>query len=402
MAIEVRPCRSVEELRRGVNVIGHYFGSDMTEEQADRFAEWIDVERMHIALDGALVVGGAGAFSWGLSVPGGEVAAAGTTVVGVLPSHRRRGVLTQMMRAQLDDVAVRGEAVASLWASEATIYGRFGYGLASRAGTMKLARERTAFAVPFESRGVVRLVDVDEAARAFPALYDAVFAQRPGLNRRSSAWWEKRRLNDSPDRPSPPLQRALLELDGKPAGYALYRVNQDWRGGSSAGEVTVIEVMTPTAEATRELWRWLFDFDWTSNFTYQLMPLDHELFLVLAEPRRMGFEIGDALWVRLVDVGAALSARSYVGDGSVVFEVRDAFRPSNEGRWRVSADGASKVRSKAEIALDVTSLGSVYLGGFSFADLGRAGRLEELVAGAVERADGLFNTYVQPWCAEIF
>ena len=175
MDIEVRPCASVEELRDALNAISHYFGHENQLEEAERFAQLIEVERMHAAFDGDRIVGGAGAFTYRMSVPGGGlVPAAGVTVVGVLPTHRRRGALTAMMKAQLEDCRARGDLVAYLWASEATIYGRFGYGLASRIGAMQ-ARRATApsFAQPFEPRGTVRLVELEEAARTFPPLYDA-------------------------------------------------------------------------------------------------------------------------------------------------------------------------------------------------------------------------------------
>src|SRR4051795_4973129 len=153
MDIKVRACSSTEELRDALNAISHYFGAENQLEDAERFSRWIEVERMHAAFDGEQVVAGAGAFSFRMSVPGGgSVPAGGVTVVGVAPTHRRRGVLTAMMRAQLDDCRARGDAAAFLWASEATIYGRFGYGLASRMGQMSLARERTAFAQPFAPR----------------------------------------------------------------------------------------------------------------------------------------------------------------------------------------------------------------------------------------------------------
>ncbi len=404
MDIEVRPCASVEELRRAVDVISHYFGSETTLEDAERFATWLEVERMHIALDGDRIVGGAGAFSYEMSVPGGaSVPAAGVTVVGVLPTHRRRGVLSAMMKAQLEDSRERGDAVAYLWASEATIYGRFGYGLASRMGEIHLARERTKFALPFEPRGTVRIVDLEESARTFPPLYEAVRAQRPGVFKRSKAWWETRRLFDDPARrQGGPKNRVLLELDGKPAGYAIYSVKQDWQSGSSKGTVSIMEVVAPTPEASRELWRWLLDFDWTSQFEANLLPVDHELFLLLAEPRRMQFAINDGVWVRPVDVGAALSARNYTGDGEVVLEVADGLLPENAGRWRVTAAGAERTESDADLRLDVTGVGSVYLGGFGFTDLVRGSRAEELKPGAAERGDALFGTGLAPWCAEIF
>jgi len=404
MDIDVRPCASTEELRDALNVISHYFGHENTDEDAGRFAKWIEVDRMHAARADGEIVGGAGAFTYRMSVPGGgSVSAGGVTVVGVLPTHRRRGVLTAMMKAQLEDCRARGDEVAYLWASEATIYGRFGYGLASRIGAVELPRERTRFAQPFEPRGTVRLLDLEEAAKLFPPLYEQVFSQRPGMFTRSKAWWETRKLSDDPARRrGGPLNRALLELDGKPAGYALYRVAQDWTAGVSSGRVTIQEVVTPTPEATRELWRWLLDFDWTSQLTADLLPLDHPLFLLLAEPRRMKFQVNDGVWVRILDVPAALSARTFSGDGAVVLDVRDAFMPESAGRYRVAADGVERTDAEAEIALDVSALGSVYLGGFTFRQLAESFRADEVVDGAIERADALFATSIEPWCAEIF
>jgi predicted acetyltransferase len=404
MDIEVRACASVEELRDALNVISHYFGQENQVEDAERFARWIEVERMYAAFDGGRIVGGAGAFTYRISVPGGGyVPAAGVTVVGVLPTHRRRGVLTSMMTAQLEDCRERGDLVAYLWASESTIYGRFGYGLASRIGEMKLARDRAAFAQPFEQRGTVRLVGLEEAARTFPSLYDQVAGQRPGMFHRSKEWWETRKLLDDPARrQGGSLNRALLELDGEPAGYALYKVQQDWQHGFSKGVVTISEVVAPTTEATRELWRWLLDFDWTSEFTANLLPLDHPLFLLLAEPRRMQFTLNDGVSVRLIDVPGALAARTYTAADPVVLEVVDALLPENGGRWQVSADGVERTEVQADLRLDVAQLGSVYLGGFDFAGLARAVRIEELKPAGAARADELFRTAVEPWCAEIF
>jgi len=401
--IEVRASSSVEELRDALNAISHYFGHVNQLEDAERFAKWIEVERMHAAFDGDRIIGGAGAFTYRMSVPGGAlVPAAGITVVGVLPTHRRRGVLRKLMREQLDDCRARGDFVAYLWASEATIYGRFGYGLASRIGEISLAKDRTRFALPFEPRGTVRLVDLEEAARTFPPLYEQVVAQRPGMFIRSQDWWETRRLfDDAARRQGGPKNLVLLELDGKPAGYAIYNVKQDWVSGFSKGVVNIVEVVTPTPDAARELWRWLLDFDWTSEFSANLLPLDHELFMLVAEPRRLQFKINDGVWVRLIDIGQALSARTY-NDGEIVLDVEDTFMPENAGRWRVTPSGAKRTDDAADLRLDVTGLGSVYLGGFTFAQLVAGSRAEELVPGAVERADALFATPVAPWCPEIF
>jgi predicted acetyltransferase len=403
MDIEVRPCSSVEELRDALNVISHYFGHENQLEDAERFAKWIEVERMHAAFEGDRPVGGAGAFTYRMSVPGGAlVPAAGITVVGVLPTHRRRGILTSLMREQLADCRARGDLVAYLWASEATIYGRFGYGLASRNGAITVAKDRARFALPFESRGTVRLVDLEEAARTFPPLYEQVVEQRPGMFLRSKDWWETRKLFDDPARrQGGPKNLALLELDGRPAGYAIYNVKQDWAAGVSKGVVNIVEVVAPTPDASRELWRWLLDFDWTSEFSANLLPLDHELFMLLAEPRRMQFRVDDGVWVRLIDVGQALSARTF-NDGEIVFDVEDAFLSENAGRWRVTSAGAERTEDAADLRLDVTGLGSVYLGGFTFDTLVRGSRAQELTADAAVRADALFRTNIEPWCPEIF
>jgi predicted acetyltransferase len=404
MDIDVRACTSVEELRDAVNAISHYFGAESQLEEAERFSKLIEVERMHAAFDGDRIVAGAGAFTFRMSVPGGgEVPAAGVTVVGVLPTHRRRGILTSMMNAQLEDCRARGDLVAYLWASEATIYGRYGYGLASRIGSLRLARDRASFKQSFVPRGSVRLVDLEEAARTFPPLYGELSAQRPGMFTRSKEWWETRRLFDDPARrQNGALNRALLEFEGRPAGYALYRVKQDWHHGYSKGTVTILEAVSPTPEAGRELWRWLLDFDWTSEFVADLLPLDHPLFLLLSEPRRMDFTLNDGVWVRLLDVPGALGARTYAEADPVVLELSDALVPANAGRWRVSTAGVERVEAEPDLRLDVAQLGSVYLGGFGFADLARALLVEEVNAGAAARADALFRTDAEPWCLEIF
>ena len=403
--VDVRPCSSIDEFVEALGPISHYFGSAPSRDRAERFAHWLELERVLVARVDGRVVGGAATASFDVSVPGGAtIPAGGVTIVGVLPTHRRRGVLNAMMKAQLADSRARKDAIACLWASEATIYGRYGYGLASRMGEMTLARERTAFAEPFTPRGELRLVDADEAARVFPSLYEQVRKGRAGMMSRTDAWWRTRRLDDDPARRrgGGPLAHALLSLDGEPAGYALYRVAQDWEAGVSTGTVRIIEAVTPTPESARELWRWLLDFDWTSQFVADLLPLDHPLFLLLAELSRMAFRIGDGIWARLVDVESALRARRFADGGDVVLEVVDESAPWNAGRWRVAPEGVERTEADPGIRLGVAALASAYFGGFRFADLARAVQLDELRTGAVARADALFGVAAEPWCPEIF
>jgi predicted acetyltransferase len=361
----------------------------------------LPVERMHVALDGEAVVGGAGAFPFELTVPGGRVRAAGVTMVGVLPTHRRRGVLRELMRAQLEDVRGRGEPLAVLWASEGGIYGRFGYGLASLCGDMELPRQHTEFAGPLDWQGSARLVNAAEALELFPPVYDAVAAATPGMFARTREWWERRTLADSEWRRAGggELAFALFEREGRPEGYATYRLNFSYADGVPTGVTHVVEAMGTTPAATAAVWRYLLDVDWMVTVEAELLPVDHPLFLLLLEQNRMKFRVGDGLWVRLVDVGAALAARGYAGEGEVVVEVSDAFCPWNDGRFAL--DGA-KTAAEPDLRLSVDALGCVYLGGFTFADLARAGRVEEVAPGALARADGLFRTDAAPWCPEIF
>ena len=170
----------------------------------------------------------------------------------------------------------------------------------------------------------------------------------------------------------------------------------------SRSVVQVREAIGATPAATREIWRFILDIDWVETVKAGFMPPDHPLFLLLTEPRRMAYQAMEAIWCRLVDVGEALSARTYGSGEPVVLDVADEFCPWNEGRWEVSAGGAEKTKAKPDLRLDVDMLGSVYLGGFTFADLARAGRVEELRNGGIARADALFRADRHPWCPEIF
>ena len=400
--MEARVCRDRDEFARALYGIWQYFGPAADEATVDRWLGLVGLDRMHAAVEDGEIVGGAGAFTFDFSVPGGSLPCAGVTVVGVYPTHRRRGALREMMRAQLDDVHARGEPIAALWASEETIYGRFGYGISSWCGEVTVQRDRSAFAHPLERRGRVRAVDVDEAARLFPPVWDALHAQRSGVFARTDGWWRERVLRTPDEQKGTPKRLVALELDGEVQGYAIYRTAPKFESFVSQATLEVVEAIGSTPQATAEIWRYLLDVDWIATVKAAFMPADHPLFLLLANPRRSRYLRLDALWVRLVDVGAALSGRAYAGDGSVVFEVRDAFCPWNAGRWRLESGNASRTDDPADLALDVDALGSAYLGAVSFAELRDAIRVEELVPGAVKRADAVFGWRPLPWCPEIF
>ena len=186
---------------------------------------------------------------------------------------------------------------------------------------------------PPDERATVRLVPLDASKDVFAAIYDRVRVRTPGMFGRTDTWWETRNLPDPPDRRQGGGEKnaLVLELDGRPAGYALYRIHTKFEGGGAAGHVDVIEAVGDGPVATRELWRVLLDMDWKATLKAYLLPIDHALVHQLSYPRRMQLRVGDGLWVRLVDVGAALSARAYAGDGPVVLELDDAFLPRTRG-----------------------------------------------------------------------
>jgi predicted acetyltransferase len=399
---DVRVCADQEEYNRAVGAIGQYFNPPPSEEWLERFAQVLPHERMHAAFEDGQIVGGAGAFPFELSVPGGSLPCGGVSAVGVHPTHRRRGVLRAMMDTQLRDVHERREPIAALWASEETIYGRFGYGMASWAGELHVRHEWDAFAEPLELGGTTRFVTPEEALDLFPPIYDAMRHERPGMTSRSETWWQNRHLRMPEEEASAPRRLVVLELAGGPAAYAIYRTHFSFGGGSATSRLVVREALGATPQATAAIWRFLLDVDWMATVEVSLAPPDHPLLLLLASPRRAQYRMGDGLWMRLVDLPAALSGRAY-GDGEpLVLEVRDAVCDWNDGRWRLDDGTCERTDEEPDLSLDVSALGFAYLGAVSFAQLREALRVEERRAGAVARADALFAWRPLPWCLEIF
>jgi len=378
------------------------FGEEQKEEDLDRHQRAMPRDRFLVAYDGVVPVGTTASLPFELSVPGGSLPCAGVTAVGTQPTHRRRGALRSLMGTQLRDVHERGEPIAALWASEETIYGRFGYGIASWAGSLTVQHEWDAFAGPLEPVGTTRFTTPEEARKLFPPVYDAVRRERPGMMSRNDVWWEERHLRLEEDEKDAPRRFVVLEVDGEPKAYAIYRTRFSFEGGLPASRLIVREALGATPVATAAIWRFLLDVDWMSLVEVSLAPPDHPLFLLLALPRRARYRMGDGLWVRVVDLPAALSGRSYGEGGPLVLEVRDAICDWNDGRWQLDGGACERTDAEADLALDVSALGSAYLGAVSFTQLRDAGRVQELREGAIRRADALFAWRPLPWCLEIF
>jgi predicted acetyltransferase len=401
MSIVVRNPQE-DELRAAMAAGERGFGEELKDEDFERHSKTMPVDRFLTAYDDGRPVATTGAYPFRLTVPGGELPTAGVTWVAVLPSHRRRGILTQMMRAQLDDLHERGEPLAILWASEAAIYGRFGYGIAAPESRIDAQRARFGFRDDPGPVGAVRLVEREEAAEVFPRLYDAVRRETPGFVTRSQVWWEQYKLADPEHwrRGSGPRFYGLLEIDGEPAGYAMYRIKQGWEHGYSTSEVRVGDAFATSVTGTRELWRFLFGIDLVARVQGRIDPA-LPLFLMVTDPRNVALRVVDGLWLRLVDLEGALRGRGYASEDKVVADVRDEFCPWNAGRWRLGPEPA-RTDDEPELELDVADLASVYLGAFDFHRLAAAERVRELKAGALDRATALFRTARPPYCPEDF
>jgi predicted acetyltransferase len=402
VGIELRT-PAADELRSAMEAAEAAFGDVLEDADWEREEQTVRLERSVAAFDGATPVGFAAAYEFELTVPDGFLPTAGVTWVGVLPSHRRRGILRGFMSRLAQDAREHGEPLAALYASEAAIYGRFGYGNAAPSVALNVDSRRIAFRDDPGPAGAVRLVDAEEAYRLFPPVHERVRRERPGMLSRSELWWRKHRLADYEHRRRGASRRfyAAVELDGEVAAYAVYRVKDEWADGYPQGEVRLVESFSVSPPATRELWRFLAGIDLTTAIKAELADPALPLVPMLVDPRALRPRLGDGLWLHLVDVEAALRGRSYGRGEAVVLDVRDDLAPENAGRFRVGGS-VERTDDEAELSLDVRDLASVYLGGFSFEQLALAGRVEERAPGALARATALFRTPLPPWCPEVF
>lgn len=393
------------------STLGAAFGEDETREAWDPL--WDNVfehDRLFVAMDEDVIAGTAGNFSFTMTVPGGELPTAGLTVVGVLPTHRRKGIGSKLMRFQIEDARKHKEALSILWASEDAIYQRFGYGLAASQLRIEAERGHTSFRLAEQPAGRARLLHADEAAKVLPDIYERVRIETPGMLARSPEWWQYHRLFDPKESRDGGSKMMIVvwEDEGRAEAYALYRFKERWsyETGISSSEVWVLESLATSARATQQLWNYLFGIDLAQKVFGYFMPVDHPLPLMALEPRRLKMRVNDAIWLRAVDVQEALANRSYALEDTFTFALSDPFCDWNEGTWKLSARGGGHAVDRAvgepELALDSCDLGAIYLGGTTVTELHRAGRIQELKPGAVAKADAMFRTDRKPWCPEIF
>ncbi|MFN8639738.1 MAG: GNAT family N-acetyltransferase [Dehalococcoidia bacterium] len=399
---------AVDEMGAFQEVQGQGFGYVPNPEDVAHWQATLDFSRTLAAFEDDELIGTSAALPLGTTVPGGAlVPTAGITMVAVSPGHRRKGVLTEMMRLLLEAAHERGEPLASLWASESLIYPRFGYGLAIEDDHWEIERPFGRFARDQASSGAVRMVDEVFARLNFPQVWERALPSRPGMTRRDEKLWNDRFRDAGWSRGAgSPLFFAAYVDGGRVDGYVLYRVRQDWPDGVPGNEVIVVEEVAATDEAHAALWRFLLDIDLSRQVSAQHRPLDDALPLMLADVRRLKRRRRDAIWLRLVDLAAALEARRYGIEGALVLDVRDDLCRWNPARVRLDGGphGARCTPSDAgpDLVLTTTDLAATYLGGTRLSALARAGRVEEHTPGALARADAMFDGGRAPWCPQFF
>jgi predicted acetyltransferase len=412
----VRPI-SQDEFPAFYAVLEHAFNSTApTEPELQHDLLLFEFDRTLGAFDGTQMVGTAAAFTLQVSVPGDTAALAGVAAVSVLPTYRRRGILTSLMRRQLADIRDRGEAVAGLWASEGGIYGRYGYAPATTETEFTIRRGEGVFrtagpgTAPACGDGSprLRIADPRGAAAEMAQVYDSVLRRRPGVTVRDERWWDFVLWDPEHRRSGRGPQWCLLaEDDAGPRGYALYRAGGDPHDQSAEGQVLQVrELMAADPAACTALWRDLLNRDLIAEVAAWARPPDDPLPHLLADGRRTRAKTTDGLWIRLVSVPRALSRRRYAGPVDVVLDVADELLPENAGRWRLRAGpaGATCERTTAQpgVAVPVAALAAAYLGGTRLGTLADAGLVTELRRGALADLSLAMSWEPAPWAPTHF
>ena len=415
----IRPI-TVDDYARFRRVHSHAFNSGPpSPARAARTLRQFEPERSLAAADATLpageeLVGTTGAYSLRMTVPGAVLPVAGVTAVSVLPSHRRRGVLRSLMHRQLADIAARGEEpVAALWASETPIYGRYGYGRATSSAYFEFGRGEGALdgRAPADPGLTLRLVEPRAVTAELAKVHDTVLPGQPGFFARDDDWWDRVLHDESLERPGPGPLRCLLAEDGSGVrGYAVYVVTERWNDATVLPDCPLLirELIAADPAAGAALWHNLLDRDLVTSVTAELRSADDPVLYQLLDQRRARMRVADGLWVRIVDLPAALTRRAYLCPVDVVLEVTDSLLTGNAGRWRLRAAGqgldasCERTDDPADVALDIRELGAAYLGGTRLGSLAAAGLARELRPGTLGRLSTAMTWDPAPWCPRIF
>lgn len=405
MTTEIRVLDSEADLLAAANVfrVAMIGFPPLPDLPAGQITKLLEPGRTVGAFVGGRLVGTADAVTSRMTLPGGAVVGhAAVTHIGVLPSFTRRGIATELIRHQLGDIAARGEVVASLRASEATIYGRYGYGVASSSRTIEVHTARAEFRRDVGAGGPVRLVDAAEAWELLPRIYAENRPSRPGTIDRPDAWWQGVRLRTemSPQ----PMYFAVHGAAGSESGFARYRpVDTDRWFVSDQRTIAVEDFFAPTEEAHLGLLRFLLRLDLIDRVVFWMLPLDDPLPWLLADRRAARVTaVHDETWLRVIDAQRALAARHYGGDGAVTIAVNDPLLPHNSRHFVITGDGAQPTERPAHLTVGAEGLAAVLLGGATWRDLAVAGLARADDAWVIAGADRLFAVPEAPHAGFFF
>jgi len=409
--MDTYPIRPVteDEFAAFYAVGAHAFNSSWPAEAAEHERVTFEFDRSLAAFDGTRPVGTACAYSFQMTVPGATVPVAGVSAVSVLPTYRRQGILSSLMRRQLADIGAGQEAIAALFASEPGIYGRFGYGIASMHARFTIRRGEGRMPSPAGRGSAVRLRTADPDQAELAKVYEQAAAGRPGMPFRDDRWWYAALLDPAYWREgSTPLRCVIAEDDAGSRGYALFSVNPDWGDDAvPAGTLHLRELIALDPAATAALWGDILNRDLVAEVRARIRPVDDPLLYLLPDIRRARMQLVDGLWIRLVNVPAALAQRRYARGIDVVIEVADELVTNNAGRWRLQADAGGtascqRTSAAADVAAPARALGAAYLGGTRLGALAGAGLVTEIRPGALAELSAAMSWDPAPWSPMIF
>jgi predicted acetyltransferase len=415
MAVEIRNYLDgfddrTQALRAVADLDETVFGEVSHEEDLDSpIYGVVDDDRTFLAWDGDVIVGMSANFTLDTSTPGGgSLPTAGVTFIGVRPTHRRRGVMSQMLHNLHTDGIKRNEPIATLWAADPAIYGRFGYGLATQRVSAEVPHQHGALLDAPEDPSIrLRMIDVASDYELTKPVYDAMRRERGGVPAIDERWHARHTYDPAHHRDGGTRAHTILaEDDNGVRGFLRYSMKSAWPNGYGAGTVNVYRLMSTDPAAHAALWRYCFAVDLMEKTHWWNVPIDDPVLTWLEHSRQAQLQVRDAMWLRLLDLPAALSGRSYASDLDVTLEVTDRQFDQNAGKWRLSGgpDGATceRTRASADISLDIRSLGAALLGGTTLTSHARAGWLHEHTPGSVSAASAAFRSELAPYCPFVF
>jgi predicted acetyltransferase len=405
MTIEIRVLDSEDDLIAAANVfraamVGFPPLSNLLPGQISKLLE--PGRTVGAFVEGQLV-GTADAVTSGLTLPGGAIVGhAAVTHIGVLPSFTRKGIATDLMDHQLHDIAARGEVVATLRASEATIYERYGYGVASSSQTLEVQTARAALRPGVGLGGPVRLLDTAEAWDVLPRIYAENRPSRPGSLDRPGVWWQglRRRAESS----SGPSYVAVHGEPGSESGFTRYRpIDTETWFISDQRTIVVEDFFAPTTDAYLGLLRFLLGLDLIDRVVFWMLPVDDPLPWLLVDRRAVRVTaVHDETWLRVIDAHKALTARRYEGDGAITIAVNDRVLQNNSASFTIAGDGVEPTNRRAQLHVGVEGLAAVLLGGTTWRGLAAAGLARADDQAAIVAADRLFAVADAPYAGFYF